>query len=56
MSLVLAVAEAGSLSAAVLSFVQQSMRGLREAGTFDYSRDALSNARINAIMDKYRSR
>ena len=46
----------GSLSAAVLSFVQQSMRALREAGTFDYSHDALSNARINAIMDKYRSR
>ena len=45
----------GSLSAAVLSFVQQSMRALREAGTFDYSPGALSNARINAIMDKYRS-
>jgi len=46
----------GSLSAAVLSFVQQSMRALRETGTFDYAHDALPNTRINAIMDKYRSR
>jgi 2-methylisocitrate lyase-like PEP mutase family enzyme len=45
----------GSLAAAVLTFVQQSMQALRETGTFDYTHDALPNARINAIMDKYRS-
>ena len=45
----------GSLSAAVLAFVQQTMRALRERGTFDYAPAALSHAGINAMMDKYRS-
>jgi 2-methylisocitrate lyase-like PEP mutase family enzyme len=46
----------GSLSAAVLGFVRQSMRELREAGTFGYTQQAPSNAHLNAVMDKYRSR
>ena len=44
----------GSLSVAVLAFVQQSMRELREQGTFGYAPAALSNANTNAIMARYR--
>ena len=44
----------GSLSVAVLAFVQQTMHELRERGTFGYAQAALSNARVNTIMEKYR--
>jgi 2-methylisocitrate lyase-like PEP mutase family enzyme len=44
----------GSLSAAVLAFVQQAMKDLGEHGTFGYAPAALSNASINAVMQKYR--
>jgi len=46
----------GSLSAAVLGFVRHSMGELRESGTFGYTQQAPSNARLNAVMDKYRTR
>jgi 2-methylisocitrate lyase-like PEP mutase family enzyme len=45
----------GSLSAAVLAFVKQTMQVLRTSGTFDYAPAAMSNASINALMEKYRS-
>jgi cytosine/adenosine deaminase-related metal-dependent hydrolase len=32
------------------------LRELREAGTFGYTQQAPSNAHLNAVMDKYRSR
>ena len=44
----------GSLSAAVLAFVQNTMKVLQERGPFGYAQTALPNAHINAVMDKYR--
>ncbi len=44
----------GSLSVAMLAFVQQAMRELREHGTFGYAKAALSNASTNAMMTRYR--
>jgi 2-methylisocitrate lyase-like PEP mutase family enzyme len=44
----------GSLCVAVLAFVQRSLQELRESGTFGYARAALSNASVNAVMEKYR--
>jgi 2-methylisocitrate lyase-like PEP mutase family enzyme len=43
----------GSLSVAMLGFVQQAARELHERGTFSYTARALSNSAVNAIMGKY---
>lgn len=45
----------GSLSVAMLGFVQQAARELHEHGTFSYAARALSNSAVNAIMRKYRA-
>jgi len=46
----------GSLSAAVLTFVGETMRELSEKGTFTHAPGAWSNAQINAIMSKTRAK
>lgn len=46
----------GSVAAAALAFVRRSMQELREHGSFGWAPDALSNASVNAIMEKYRRR
>ncbi len=46
----------GSLSAAVLGYVRKTMQVMRERGTFDYAPTALSNAEINEVMQRYRTR
>jgi hypothetical protein len=38
----------------MLAFVKQAMLVLRTSRTFDYAPSAMSNASINALMEKYR--
>ncbi len=46
----------GSLSLAVLGFVQQSLRELAQSGTFAYSQSALRHPAVDALMADYRAR
>jgi 2-methylisocitrate lyase-like PEP mutase family enzyme len=43
----------GSLSLAALGFVRETMRRLREHGTFDYALGAPNHVQMNTIMEKY---
>ena len=46
----------GSLTLAMLGFVQQSLRELAQSGTFTYSQSALRHPAIDALMADYRAR
>ncbi len=46
----------GSLTLAMLGFVQQSLRELAQSGTFTYSQSALRHPAVDALMADYRAR